>query len=208
VPEPSVPPPSEKIPGKSSGAGLYLVGIVVLLASAVGLFVWKRNANQAATQQAVTVTATAAPPPPPQPPPQVALPPPPKIETEEPTPSATASSPAAKGTGPAGPAGPGPCSNCQGTATGALSSAIRSTAQSAQGCYQRALRTSEVSGSMTVAVQVSASGSVCSASIAADTVRSGEITQCVLGRFRGKTFPPPQGGCVTVNVPISFSIKQ
>jgi hypothetical protein len=61
---------------------------------------------------------------------------------------------------------------------------------------------------MTVSVQVGPSGSVCNASLAADSVHSSEIASCVLNRFRGQSFPPPSGGCVTVNIPISFTIKQ
>jgi TonB family protein len=180
---------------------------VALAALGVGLFVWKsRSAQPTVTQQTVTVTATT-PKAPDVPPPLFAPPPPPKIE-EEPDAGVDAGKEAPKGGGPAAP-GPGPCGGpCSGQATGPLQSALTSRARSAQGCYNRALRTSEVSGSITVSVQVGPSGQVCSASLAADSVHSNEITSCVLGRFRGQTFPPPTGGCVTVNIPISFTIKQ
>jgi hypothetical protein len=39
-------------------------------------------------------------------------------------------------------------------------------------------------------------------------VHSNEVGSCVLSRFRGQNFPAPSGGCVTVNIPISFTIKQ
>lgn len=201
---PSNPPP-DQIPGHSSGGGLYLVGALVLIVGAVGLFFWKKSSTPPATPQTTTATATT-PPKREEPAPLYAPPPPPKIE-EEPDAGADAGKPAAKATG--GPAGPGPCGpNCSGETTGALSSALRARAQSAQGCYQRALRTAEVSGSMTVSVQVGPSGQVCSASLANDTVHSSEVASCVLGRFRGQTFPPPSGGCIVANIPISFSIKQ
>jgi hypothetical protein len=61
---------------------------------------------------------------------------------------------------------------------------------------------------MTVSVQVGPSGSVCSAAITNDSVHSSEVSTCVLSRFRGQTFPPPTQGCVTVGIPISFTIKQ
>jgi hypothetical protein len=61
---------------------------------------------------------------------------------------------------------------------------------------------------MTVSVQVGSNGSVCSASIVSDSVNSNEISSCVLGRFRGRSFPSPQSGCVVVNIPINFTIKQ
>jgi hypothetical protein len=209
VTSPSQPPPSSKIPGKSSGSGLYLIGIVVLAVGAVGLFFWKKDSTivveqpPPATAPSASVTAAEALP-------QLyAPPPPPKIE-EEPDASAKVSTGSAgtKGTGVAMPA-PGPCGNrCDGSATPALQSALRGTAQSAQGCYNRALRNSEASGRLLVSVQLASNGSVCNASLAEDSVHSGEIASCVLGRFRGHTFPAPQGGCTTVNIPISFAIKQ
>jgi TonB family protein len=179
---------------------------VALIAAAIALYFWKRPSPPPTTSQAATVTATAptveAP---------VALyapPPPPKLDDLPDAGADAGPAPAAKGPTGSGGTAPGPCGVCTGTANGALSSALRGRAQSAQGCYNRALRTSEVSGSMTVSVQVGPSGQVCSASLANDSVHSNEITSCVLGRFRGQTFPPPSGGCVTVNIPISFTIKQ
>lgn len=202
---PSTPPPADHIPGHSPGGGLYLAGALVLIAGAIGLFVWKRQPPPTITQQATTATATAVPTSN-EPPRLYAPPPPPKIEEEPDAGVDAGSKPAAKA--PSGGGG-GPCSGkCAGTTTGALSAALRGRAQSAQGCYQRALRTSAVSGSMTVGVQVGPSGQVCSASLVNDTVGSSEIASCVLSRFRGQSFPPPSGGCVTVNIPISFTIKQ
>ena len=214
MPAPSQPPPSQQIPGHSSGGGLYLIGAVALVAAAIALFSWKKcNPTEPVTQQSVTVTTSASGPPRREdPPPLFAPPPPPKLD-DEPDAGVDAGKPAPKGTGgtggPPGPGGAGPCSGtCNGQATSALQAALRSRAQSAQGCYQRALRTSEVSGSMTVSVQVGPSGAVCGASLANDSVHSSEVATCVLGRFRGQTFPPPSGGCITVNIPISFTIKQ
>ena len=208
MPAPSQPPPSGQIPGTSGGGAPYILGILVIGILAVGLFCWKsKQTPPTVTSQAVSATATvtAAPTPPP---PQFAPPPPPKID-EEPD----AGKPVAKGpsttASSAAPAGAGPCTKCSdGQVSGALTSALRTKAQSATGCYQRALRTSEVSGSMTVSVQVGPSGSVCSASIVNDSVHSSEVSTCVLSRFRGQTFPPPTQGCVTVGIPISFTIKQ
>jgi hypothetical protein len=85
---------------------------------------------------------------------------------------------------------------------------VNGAARSAQGCYNRALRTSEASGRMVVRVQVGSTGAICGASIVEDSVHSSDIASCVLGRFRGKSFPPPKSGCVVVNVPINFTIKQ
>jgi hypothetical protein len=85
---------------------------------------------------------------------------------------------------------------------------LQSAASGARTCYNRALKTSEVSGSITVSVQVGSTGAVCGASVTKDTVGSAEIASCVLGSFRGKSFPAPQSGCVVVNIPIRFEIKQ
>ncbi|MFT3773587.1 MAG: AgmX/PglI C-terminal domain-containing protein [Minicystis sp.] len=182
----------------------------MLIAGAVGLFMWKqRSSTPPITQQSAAVTASAAPKKEDPPPSLYAPPPPPKLD-DEPDAGAAANKPVTKSASSGTPSsGGGPCGGtCNGETTGALSSALRARAQSAQGCYQRALRTSEVSGSLTVSVQVGPSGQVCSASLANDTVHSSEIASCVLGRFRGQSFPPPSGGCIVANIPISFTIKQ
>jgi hypothetical protein len=208
VPVTSQPPPSEEIPGKSGG-GLYLAGAVVLIAATVGLISWKSCGNKA-TQQATVVTATVSAPTVEAPVALYAPPPPPKMDEEDAGVDAGKATAKSSGSGPAVPGGSGPCgSNCSGTATSALSSALRGTANLARGCYNRALRNnSEVSGSLMVSVQIGPSGQVCSASIGSDTVHSSEVSSCVLARYRGQTFPAPAGGCVTANIPISFTTKQ
>jgi TonB family protein len=59
-------------------------------------------------------------------------------------------------------------------------------------------------GKLMVSVKVDPNGNVCSASISQDGVHSNEVNSCVIGMFRGARFPPPSGGCVEVNVPMSF----
>jgi outer membrane biosynthesis protein TonB len=191
------------IPGHSGGSGSYVIGVVVLAALVVGLVLWKRSSTPPpqTTPQATTTTATA------EPPPMInAPPPPPKVD--EPADAGPDAAPAA--TAGTGAVGKSPCAGkCgDGRASSGLQSALSSAAQSARGCYQRALRTSEVSGSLTVSVQVGPNGQVCGASITNDSVGSSEIASCVLGRFRGRTFPAPETGCVVVNIPITFTIKQ
>lgn len=195
-----------EIPGKSSPVGLYIAGIVILGAATIGLLVWRSRASQ---PQIVTVpppaTTTAAPPVP-----QFAPPPPPKIEAE-PEPSASATAAAGTGAKATTAGGLGPCGKCGGEGAegnSALSSAISSAAAGARGCYNRALQKGEVSGKMTVSVQVGSGGQVCSAAITGDTVGSPQVSSCVLSRFQGRSFPPPTKGCVVVNVPINFTIKQ
>lgn len=205
MPAPSQPPPSGEIPGTSSSGAPYVLGILVLGILGGGLFCWKsKQTPPTVTTQAVSAAPVAAPTPPP---PQFAPPPPPPIEELD----AGATTPTAKGTGQAAaPAGNGLCSKCtDGQTSSALNSALRARGASVQGCYNRALqKNSDVSGSMTVSVQVGSNGSVCGASIVNDSVHSSDVSTCVLGRFRGQSFPPPTSGCVTLNIPIAFAVKQ
>lgn len=196
----------EYIPGKSSGVGLYVAGMVVMAGLIIGLLVWRSRANTPPPAPVVTTAKTTVEATPP--PPMFAPPPPPKIEAE-PEPTATASATGGKA-GSGAPGGLGPCGKCgEGEGNSALSSAIQNAAASARGCYNRALQKgNEVSGRMTVSVQVGSTGSVCSAAIGSDTVGSAQVSSCVLGRFQGRSFPPPTKGCVVVNVPINFTIKQ
>jgi len=201
----SQPPPSGQIPGKPRNSGLYIAGIAVLCALMGGLLYWRFRPEPAPSAPTPTA-ATTAQPAPAEPPPVFAPPPPPPPE-EVADAGATAAKPSGSGVGAAGK---GPCGGrCgDGEPSSALTSAVNGAAQSARGCYNRALRTAEVSGRMVVSIQVGSTGAVCSASIAEDSVQSSEISSCVLGRFRGKSFPPPTSGCVVVNVPINFTIKQ
>lgn len=197
-----------EIPGKSS-VGIYIAGIVILGAATIGLLVWRSRSNVAPPPAPAipTVAATTAAPPPPM----FAPPPPPKIETEpEPTASAAGASTGGKSSGTGAAAGgPSPCGKCgDGEGNSALSAAVQSAAAGARGCYNRAIQKSEVSGRMTVSVQVGSTGSVCSAAISGDTVGSPQVSSCVLSRFQGRSFPAPTKGCVVVNVPINFTIKQ
>jgi len=77
----------------------------------------------------------------------------------------------------------------------------------AKGCYDRALRTETVSGKLVVSVAVGADGRVCSSNIVTDTVGSSAVSNCVINKFRGVTFPRPDQGCVVVNIPIEFKMK-
>jgi len=193
----SQPPPS--LAGKPGGSGPYIAGVLVLGVLVFALVWWKLKGDT--PKPAPTVSLTT----PPNTSPVVldAPPPPPKLEDLDAGSDASTVKPSALG-------GQGPCgTKCgDGKSSSALESALRSTAGSAQGCYNRALRSSEVSGSMVVSVQVGSNGSVCNANIVNDSVHSNEISSCVLGRFRGRSFPAPQTGCVVVNIPISFTIKQ
>jgi hypothetical protein len=211
VPEPSQPPPSQHTSENSSGGGLYLIGALLVVGATVALISWKQcDAKPTATQQATTITASASAASKPEAPVTLYAPPPPPKDDDDADAGSDAGKVAlSKGTGGPAAIGPGPCSRtCDGEPGAALRSALSGHAHSAQGCYNRALRNSAPSGSLTVNVQVGPGGQVCSAALVKDEVHSNEIASCVLSRFRGQTFPPPSGGCATVNIPISFTIKQ
>lgn len=183
---------------------MYIALFLLLAAATAGLvFFMKRKPEEKPVAVTPPTALNSAPPPP-----VFAPPPPPKIE--EIADAGSGSAPTPKSTGGAVSSAKGICpSSCgDGQSSPALNSALRGAAGTAQGCYNRAVQKSHVSGSMTVAVRVGSNGTVCGASIANDTVGSGEVSQCVLSRFKGRTFPAPQSGCVVVNIPISFTIKQ
>ncbi|MBL9024995.1 MAG: energy transducer TonB [Myxococcales bacterium] len=191
-------------PESKSGSGIYIIGALLLAAGIGGIFFLTKDDQKPAPAPPPPPTQVDQTPPPPAPPP----PPPPPVTASA---SASASAEAsADPKGPKGPAGPGACSNCgQGVSNGALNSALQGAAGSARGCYNRALqKNAGAAGKLTVSVQVGPSGQVCGASITNDTVGSPEVSNCVLGRFQGKSFPKPDSGCVTVQIPMSFEVKQ
>jgi outer membrane biosynthesis protein TonB len=103
----------------------------------------------------------------------------------------------------------GPCMGCgKGISTPELESKVAGRAGMARGCYNRALRVSEISGSLTVSVSIGADGTVCGSRIVKDTVGSPAISSCVLSKFSGTSFPRPKVGCVVINVPIAFKTKK
>jgi outer membrane biosynthesis protein TonB len=174
----------------------------VLVALIAALLWFKLRKTDASGPQAPVIQSMTAPKPPP---PAFDLPPPPPPED--------AGSDAEADSGQRKPSlGPvNVCAmKCEGTSTGALDSALRGAAGASRGCYERALRTnSMLQGRVTVAVRVGPNGSVCSASIAQDSLHSSEVTSCVLGLFRGRPFPPPAGGsCVDASIPISFTPQE
>jgi hypothetical protein len=188
-PQSSLPP---KPPTSSTGAA-YIVAAIVLVAAIVGLIIFKLKGcggeapPPVATAPAVTTPAFVEPPPPPPPP-----------TAEEHVPEAGAP-PVVTGTY-------SPCSNkCGGSGNTALNTAISSRAGAARPCYERALRlNSALQGKLMVSVRVDPQGNVCGTSVNQDGIHSPEVTNCVLGMFRSAKFPAPTGGCVEVQVPLSF----
>jgi hypothetical protein len=165
-----------------------------------GLIVWKvtGSTEPAKTDTPVAVATTAAPvldePPPPPPPPAA--------------PEESAKPEEKKKVASGG--GPNPCAKeCSGTATAALQSALAGRAGQSRSCYEKALSSNAtLEGTLTVGVKVGPGGQVCSARVVADGLHDPGVSNCVVNRFAGSTFPAPQGGCADVNVPLRFMPKR
>jgi len=191
--------PSSRPPAPPSGRGAfyYILAIVVLSGAIGSLIYWRLR-----------------PPPPPEVPlpavsapvqaPVFAEPPPPPPPLEE-----DAGQVENRNTRVEAP-GYNPCAGtCRGTASPALQAALSARAGAARPCYERALRVNAaLTGRLTVGLRVDPGGLVCSTSIMHDAIHSAEVASCVMGMFRSSRFPAPTGGCVDVNVPLSFVPKE
>lgn len=200
--------PESQPPENKSGAGIYILG-VLLLGGGIAAIVLLGGGDDKPAATPTTVAKTEEPPVMAAPPP----PPPPPTATESASASAApepSSSAAPTGTGKGLAGGTGACSKCgEGVSNGSLNSALQGAAGSARGCYNRVVQKNQgAAGKMNVAVQVGSNGQVCSAAITNDTVGNGEVSSCVLSRFQGKSFPKPDKGCVTINIPLSFTVKE
>jgi len=192
MPQSTTPPPP-----KSHGGGAFIGAVIVMLLAMGGLLYWKFGGKEEPPPAPLPVPSAAPAhvfeePPPPPPPPE-----PDAGKKDAPTAKKRAYS------------GSGGCSGaCKGDAPAALRSALSGTAGSARGCYERALRqNSTLQGKLVVAVRIGPGGGPCGASLASDTLGDPAVTSCVLQKFRAGTFPAPVGGCVDVQVPISFMPK-
>lgn len=94
---------------------------------------------------------------------------------------------------------------CTGSTSSDLENTLQLRVKQARRCYNSALEQDPtLSGKVTVAVRVGATGQVCSTSVASNEMSSPHVAQCVASYFRGANFPAPKGGCVDVNIPINF----
>ncbi len=194
------------IPGRAAGAGPYAFGAFALAVS-IGILLYLKCSvpdteppREPLGPPSATATPTAQLP--------VNSPPPPPPEEEDAGTDAGEEDAGQKVSGKRPPKGAGVCAQCgKGLPSAALESAVRSTAGLARGCYQRALRTGGVEGSIMVSVSVGADGSLCNSSIGSDTLNSPMVSQCVLAKFRSRSYPRPELGCVVVRVPINFKMK-
>ncbi len=72
-------------------------------------------------------------------------------------------------------------------------------------CYNAGLRTNpSLSGRVAVRFLISRTGTVSSAADGGSSMPDKGVVSCVVGAFRGLTFPAPESGVVTVSYPIMF----
>lgn len=201
MPDPTAPESSHGVPPQGGNGGLIAVGVIMLFLAG-GLVYWKSSSGpeepEVVEETKTRVTETK-----PEPTLDNAPPPPPE-EEEEPAKEEEKKPDASLQTKPTGPAG---CSGeCKGNATPALQSALASRGAMARSCYNTALRNNpNLKGRMTMSVRISPNGSVCSASVADNSLGDQAVASCAAAKFRAGTFPPPTGGCVNVNVPLNFT---
>jgi len=193
MPETSIPPQ----PPKSHGGGALIGAVILMLLAMGGLLYWKFRGKETPTAPIATAPPTAT-----GPKFDEAPPPPPEIEPD----AGKKSAPTKKRLVASGP--PSCSATCKGDAPAALRGALAGAAGSVRGCYERALRQNQMlQGKLLVSVKVGAQGNPCGASLASDTLGDGAVASCVLQKFRSGMFPAPIGGCVDVQVPISFMPK-
>jgi hypothetical protein len=199
------PPASTPTPPTGGSGNGPLIGVAVALVAVMGGLLWYKSQSAEAPQPAATVSAPTQSARPPRPMLMDAPPPPPTTDDSAAPPPDDAGAAKPKTPGASG----GGCSgSCNGNASGGTTGDIQGRAGAARGCYERALRqNSTLQGRMQVSLRVDPSGTICSASIAGDTVGSPDVSSCVLGMFRGQHVSPPTGGCVDLNVPLSFQPK-
>jgi outer membrane biosynthesis protein TonB len=133
--------------------------------------------------------------------------PPPPAPPPLPAASADAGAPATKKTVASGVGGTGcpTCGNCTGEPAPSFQAVLRTRANQAQHCYEKALAQQEsLQGRMTVNVCVGVGGAVCSASVSNDSLGSPMVSQCVANIYKATTFPSPKNGCVEARVPLNF----
>jgi outer membrane biosynthesis protein TonB len=188
---------STRPPPPKTGGGAFIAAAVVMLLLMGGLIYWKMKGEDEPKPVATAPPTVSAAPVFEAPPP-----PPPPIK-EEPDAGKKVVKVSGKGVGGGGCAG-----ECKGTVPAGLNGALRAKAGAARGCYERALRQNAMlQGKIVVGVRVGPQGQVCSANIVNNSLGDPGVASCTLGMFRSSALPPPNGGCVDVQVPMNFVPK-
>jgi hypothetical protein len=187
---------------KSGGSGPFILAAIVMLLLMGGLIYWKTKSNGSDTAkvEAPKPSATIEQPGLDEPPP----PPPPPVVSASAAPDTTKPG-AKKLTG----GGAGVCGPCTGDATPSIVSALHAKGAQARSCYEHALRQNAMlAGHMSINITISATGSVCGASVGSNELGDPSVANCVVQMMKSGTFSPPGGNsCVQVAVPLNFTPK-
>lgn len=196
--------PDSLRPPTASGSRGFIGVSVAMAAIAAGLLWWKLGSAAPSPAGATTPNSPSATSPvvdeaPPPPPPPAPTP----IESGRAVEAKPSKRPSGVQSAPGGCAGA-----CKGSVSVELQSALRAKAGAARTCYERALRQNAMlQGRMTVSVRVSPEGNTCGASVVSDGLGDPAVSSCVARVMRSGSLPAPTGGCVDVQVPLSFVSK-
>jgi hypothetical protein len=90
-------------------------------------------------------------------------------------------------------------------ATRDLVEAVTRRQAAASSCYQKALRTDpRLSGRVAMTVRLGPDGKACYVQITRNELGDSGVAECAEDVFFDFVYPPPDGGCVEVNVPLRF----
>jgi hypothetical protein len=199
----NMPPSSAPPPPPKNSSGPFLGAVIVMLLLMGGLVFWKMSGSEEKAGPAPAPPTSVAQepavdqivPPPPAPPPL------PAASTDAGAPSGAKKAVASGFSGTGCPT----CGHCTGEAAPSFTAVLRTRANQAQHCYEKALAQSEsLQGRMTVNLCVGVGGAVCSASVSNDSLGSPMVSQCVTNIYKATTFPSPKNGCVDAQVPLNF----
>lgn len=198
--KPSIPPQ-----GVPSGNGKFIVIAVLLLGSIAGVTIWQLTKKP--QEQPVLIVDAG-------PPPTVTTAgrdPTEDIPVVEALPDASDKKTPTTVTQAGGGSGQCDVKKCTGKTTSELETALAFRTRQAHRCYDNALgQDPTLKGKITVSVRVATNGVSCpnGVSIASNEMGSSTVANCVLGYYRGQSFPAPAGGCADVNIPINFVPRQ
>ena len=92
--------------------------------------------------------------------------------------------------------------------TAAVNSFVNARFGQVRACYERRLKLNPLlQGDLDLNISIASSGKVTGIAVTADTVRDGEMLECVRRTIRGWTFPKPDGGRAIVAKNFKFKKK-
>jgi hypothetical protein len=82
---------------------------------------------------------------------------------------------------------------------------VTARADRAKPCYDQALAADPaLHGRVRVVVRIEENGSVCESRVVASDMPA-DMSQCIAHVLGGSSYPPPSGGCIDVEIPLSFA---